>query len=76
MGQMDFGDVWEADNLIVCSCTARGPVYVLDRKIGAGLTERRAVCKGCEAETVVRMSAPEPKHEQRRPAPLLSTLKG
>lgn len=70
MRQLGLGDVWDAGDLIVCSCTARGPVYVLDRKIDVGLIERRAVCKGCGAETVVAMSAPAPK-PPRREAPLL-----
>ena len=73
--QLELGEMWDAGDLVVCSCAARGPVMLCDRKIGAGLTERRCVCKGCEAETVVRLSAPEPKTAQR-PAPLLSTMKG
>lgn len=77
MGQMDFGDVWEAGDLIVCSCAARGPVLVHDRPLGDGLTERRCVCKGCGAETLVSMSPPTPRPRYARrqvEAPLLWML--
>lgn len=70
--QIELGEVWEASPLVQCACAARGPVWVCDRRIGAGLVSRLARCQACSAETVVVLSAPKSK-TRRHEAPLLSS---
>jgi hypothetical protein len=74
--QLDLGDLWEPCDLITCSCAARGPVLVHDRKLAAGLTERTSRCKGCDAVLTWRIAAPQLAPKPARPAPLLHSMRG
>lgn len=73
MGQLDLGEVWQdASGLVQCSCAAHGPVWVCDRRVGAGLIERTSRCEACGASVVVTLTPP--RAPKAREAPVLASL--